>query len=50
MNWPRIILDGLSMSLLFNAVAGLGFLLVTLKGIDVSTLTEDELSALYRKA
>ena len=28
MNWPRIILDGLSMSLLFNAVAGLGFLLV----------------------
>ncbi len=28
MNWPRIILDGVSMSLLFNAVAGLGFLLV----------------------
>ena len=28
MNWPIIILDGLSMSLLFNAVAGLGFLLV----------------------
>ena len=28
MNWPRIILDGLSMSLLFNAVACLGFLLV----------------------
>ena len=28
MNWPRIILDGLSMSLLFNAVAYLGFLLV----------------------
>ena len=28
MNWPRVILDGLSMSLLFNAVAGLGFLLV----------------------
>ena len=27
MNWPRIILDGLSMSLLFNAAAGLGFLL-----------------------
>ena len=27
MNWPRIILDGLSMSLLFNAVARLGFLL-----------------------
>ena len=27
MNWPRIILDGLSMSLLFNAVVGLGFLL-----------------------
>jgi len=23
MNWPRIILDGLSMSLLFNAVTGL---------------------------
>ncbi len=23
MNWPRIILDGLSMSLLFNALAGL---------------------------
>ena len=28
MNWPRIILDGLAMSTLFNAVAGLGFLLV----------------------
>ena len=28
MNWTRIILDGLSMSGLFNAVAGLGFLLV----------------------
>jgi hypothetical protein len=28
MNWQRIILDGLSMSLLFNAVVGLGFLLV----------------------
>ncbi len=28
MNWPRIILDGISMSLLFNAVVGLGFLLV----------------------
>ena len=28
MNWPRIILDVLAMSLLFNAVAGLGFLLV----------------------
>ena len=28
MNWPRIILDGMSMSLLFNAVVGLGFLLV----------------------
>ena len=27
MNWPRIILDGVSMSLLFNAVVGLGFLL-----------------------
>ena len=27
MNWPRIILDGLAMSLLFNAVEGLGFLL-----------------------
>ena len=27
MNWPRIALDGLSMSLLFNAVVGLGFLL-----------------------
>jgi len=26
MNWPRIILDGMSMSLLFSAVAGLGFL------------------------
>ena len=26
MNWPRIILDGLSLSLLFNAVAGLGLL------------------------
>ena len=28
MNWPRIILDGASMPLLFNAVVGLGFLLV----------------------
>ncbi len=28
MNWPRIILDGLAMALLFNAVAGLGFLLL----------------------
>ena len=28
MNWPRLILDGLAMSMLFNAVAGLGFLLV----------------------
>ena len=28
MNWPRIILDGLAMSLLFNAAVGLGFLLV----------------------
>ena len=28
MNWLRIILDGLSMSLLFNAIVGLGFLLV----------------------
>ena len=27
MNWPRIILDGLSMSLLFNAAGGVGFLL-----------------------
>ena len=27
MNWPRIILDGVSMSLLFNAVVGVGFLL-----------------------
>ena len=28
MNWPRVFLDGLAMSLLFNAVVGLGFLLV----------------------
>ena len=28
MNWPRIILDGLSMSLLFSTIVGLGFLLV----------------------
>ena len=28
MNWPRIILDGVSMSLLFNAVVCAGFLLV----------------------
>ena len=28
MNWPRIILDGTSMSLLFNAVVGVGFLLI----------------------
>ena len=27
MNWPRIIPDGLSMSLLFNSVVGVGFLL-----------------------
>ena len=25
MNWPRIILDGISMSLLFNAVVLIGF-------------------------
>lgn len=28
MNWPRTILDGIAMSLLFNAVVGVGFLLV----------------------
>ena len=28
MNWPRIILDGLTMALVFNAVALLGFLVV----------------------
>lgn len=27
MNWPRLLLDGLSMALLFNAIAGIGFLL-----------------------
>ena len=27
MNWPRTILDGLAMALLFNAVVGVGFLL-----------------------
>ncbi len=27
MNWPRIIVDGLAMSLLFNALVGVGFLL-----------------------
>lgn len=27
MNWPRTILDGIAMSLLFNAVVGVGFLL-----------------------
>jgi len=27
MNWPRIVLDGISMSLLFNAVVGVGFML-----------------------
>ena len=27
MNWQRIVLDGLSMSLVFNAVVGVGFLL-----------------------
>ena len=26
MNWPRIVLDGISMSLLFNAVVGVGFM------------------------
>lgn len=28
MNWPRLILDGLTGSVLFNAVAIMGFLLV----------------------
>ncbi|MBR1820852.1 MAG: hypothetical protein IJ769_04440 [Clostridia bacterium] len=28
MNWPRTILDGIAMSLFFNALVGLGFLLV----------------------
>ncbi len=28
MNWPRVLLDGFAMSMLFNAVAGLGFLIV----------------------
>ncbi len=32
MNWPRIILDGLAMSLFFNVVAGLGFLAQLLRG------------------
>lgn len=27
MNWPRTILDGVAMALLFNAVVGVGFLL-----------------------
>ena len=27
MNWPRIVLDGISMCLLFNAVVGMGFML-----------------------
>ena len=27
MNWPRIILDGIAISLMFNAVAGVDFLL-----------------------
>ena len=27
MKWPRIVVDGLAMSLLFNAVVGVGFLL-----------------------
>ncbi len=27
MNWPRTILDGIAMALLFNAVVGIGFLL-----------------------
>ena len=27
MNWPRTILDGIAMALLFNAVVGVGFLL-----------------------
>ena len=27
MNWPRMILDGISMAMLFNAVVGIGFLL-----------------------
>ena len=32
MNWPRIMLDGISMSLLFNAVVGVGFMIGILKG------------------
>ena len=28
MNWPRTILDGVAMALLFNAVVGVGFLLL----------------------
>ena len=27
MNWPRTIIDGISMALLFNAVVGVGFLI-----------------------
>ena len=27
MNWPRTILDGIAMALLFNAVVGVGFLI-----------------------
>ena len=27
MNWPRVILDGIAMALLFNAVVGVGFLI-----------------------
>jgi len=30
MKWPRIVLDGISMSLLFNAVMGVGFMLYAL--------------------
>ena len=26
MNWPRIVLDGILMCLLFNAVVGMGFM------------------------
>ena len=31
MNWPRTILDGIAMALLFNAVVGVGFLIYPLQ-------------------
>ena len=46
MNWSRIMLDGISMSLLFNAVVGVGFLLWPQA---YSTMFLKEIRPLHRK-